>query len=79
VALLARHAAEGGRRRSRLPHAGRQRGSKTDDAVQAEATAQDHAASLVEAGHAAAVLSEVDPKHCNRHRPLLSLTITPPA
>ena len=57
-------------------HAGRQRSGEPDDAFPREAPPQDDATRSVQSRDAAAVLAKIDPKHRNRHRPLLSLKVT---
>ena len=60
-------------------YAGRQRSGKTDDALPSEASPQDDATRSVQSCDAAAVLAKIYPKHRNRHRPLLSLRVSPAA
>jgi len=51
----------------------RQARRELDDVLPAQASAHDHAPSVVETRHTAAVLPKIDPKHRDMHRPLLPL------
>jgi hypothetical protein len=81
VTLLAQDTAEvvGAAAGFHCHYAGRQRSGKTDDALPSEAPPQDDATRSVQPCDAAAVLAKINPKHRNRHRPLLSLRVSPAA
>src|SRR5215218_4335844 len=81
VTLLAQDTAEvvGSAAGFHCHYAGRQRSGKTDDALPSEASPQDDATRSVQSCDAAAVLAKIYPKHRNRHRPLLSLRVSPAA